>query len=232
MAFAVDCSHVVGAADLVELECHSQLKQFCISLRKCPPSLSSVSRKHWSSNWTWYSNPSQKSLIVSMWVLMVSRKVSLPPHPISSAVSISLSSDSLDSSESFPFGTSSRISKLSKVVGGSGAEVISWFMLSSDKGTRDRCDQIGKVQFHLTSRKKTGWTGWTDWTKCLQIRKQSTTNCGQVQTHWRGSGWYFSLRERVIAIFFTFFHAALKSFLHAGNSWYQPVSINARSSFQ
>ena len=110
---------------------------------------SSVSRKCWSLNWVWYSNPSQKSLIVSMWVLIISQKVSPPLCPISSAVSIGSSSDSSNPSKSFPFGTSASdcISKLSEVVGGIGAEVISEFMVSLDsfKGMRDQCDQIGKV---------------------------------------------------------------------------------------
>ena len=86
MVFAVDHSHVVGVVDLMAWECCSQLKQFCISLRKYPPSLSSASRKCWSSNWTWYSNPSQKPLILSIWVLIVSWKVSLSSCPVPSTV--------------------------------------------------------------------------------------------------------------------------------------------------
>ena len=99
------------------------------------------------------------------------------------------------------------------------------------KWLEEGCDQNGKVQFRVTSRKKRGLTGQNCWTRCLHNRNRLTTNCGQVQTNRLMSGRYFSFISIVICVFIALIHSNLKSFLHFGSSRNRPMSFNITASF-
>ena len=120
---------------------------------------------------------------MSTWAFMVSRYVTLPSNQMSSN-SDNSSSDPSNPSKSFS-GEVGCVSKLSRVVRGTEAEAAcsAWLL---DKGMRGKEGWTKMTRYSLISlqgRILGEQNEQPGTTRCLDMRKRSTTNCGQVHAH-------------------------------------------------